>query len=240
VEAEPAEHPGTGALASWVPKKAESQLASAGVVLYDAAECVTVALGAALRANAAELLGLDEAQRLLDAAAARHPALVREVVPKRIDVAGVAQVMRALVAEEIPLGDLRDVLEAIVRAPQGADRIEAVRAGLARVITHRFAPGRRLEAIVLDPEAEEAVRGAIRAGASGPELALEPDFAEAIVAGLRREREAHPRAVLLVPGTLRRHVRRFIEGELPRLPVLSYTELLPDVEVERVGLVRLP
>jgi type III secretion protein V len=202
---------------------------------------VTAALGASLRAYAAELVGLDETQRLLDAAAARHPALARAAL-QRADVARLAAVLRALVAEDVPLGDLRDVLEAIVRAPQAGDLVESVRENLSRVITHRFAPGKRLEAIALDAEAEEAVRGALRGGPQGLSLALEPDFAEAILAGLRREREAHPRAPLLVPAELRRHLRRLVEPErdLARVPVLAYHELSAEVEVERVGIVRLP
>src|SRR5581483_1935557 len=115
IDAEPAEHPATGALASWVPSSAGARLRAAGIGLLDGSGCVAASLEASLRASAAELLGLDETQRLLAETARTHPALVREVVPRRIDVAGLADVLRRLVAEALPVGDLRDVLETIAR-----------------------------------------------------------------------------------------------------------------------------
>jgi type III secretion protein V len=87
----------------------------------------------------------------------------------------------------------------------------------------------------LDSSAEEAVRGALRPDG----LALEPDFADAILASLRQEREQHPDAILLVAPDLRRAVRILVEAEHPRLPVVSYAELLPSTELDRVGTVRV-
>jgi type III secretory pathway component EscV len=250
IDAEPAEHPSTGALASWVPSSAGSKLRAAGVGLLDGAGVVAASLEASLRAQAAELLGLDETQRLLDEAGRRHPALVREVVPRRIDVAALAEVLRRLVAEELPVGDLRDVLEAIARQkdPERDPALltERVRAAMKRQITHRHARDRRLEALVLDTEAEEAVRGALRPGPgeTGPQLALEPDLAEALLVAVRRELESlgadgRDGAVLLTSAELRRHLRRLVEREHPRLPVLAYHELDAEVQVERVGTVGL-
>jgi type III secretion protein V len=241
VDAEPAEHPATLALASWVPTSTAEKLTAAGIELLDAVDCVAAALESALRAAAPELLGLDETQRLLDGLQQRYPALVRDVIPRRIDVAGLAEVLRRLVAEGLPVRDLRDVLEALARQKDGEkDPVivtERVRAALARQITHRHARDRRVEALVLDIEAEEAVRGALRG--PGAELALEPDFTEALLTAVRHELETHPDAVLLTSGELRRHLRRLVATEHPRLPVLAYHELLPEIEVERVGTVRL-
>ena len=240
LEGEPAEHPGTGALAAWVPLSSAEKLKVSGVVLLDAVDCIAAALDAALRTASSDLLGLDETERLLEALSKRYPALVRDVVPRRIDAAGLAYVLRRLVAEGVPIRDLRDVLEALARQKDGekdpAVLAERVRAALTRQITHRHAHGRRLEALVLDAETEAAVRGAVRADG---QLALEPDFAESILAALKRELATQGGAVLLTTGDLRRHLRRLVSPEHPRLPVLAYHELEPDVEVERVGTIRL-
>jgi type III secretion protein V len=239
--AEPAEHPATGALASWVPLSAAEQLKRSGLTLLDGADCISAALEAALRSSSPELLGVDETQRLLDGLAAKYPALVREVIPRRIDPGGLAELLRRLLAEELPIRDLRDVLEAVARQKDGEkDPIlltERVRAALARQITHRHARDGHVEALVLDAQAEEAVRGAIRPDG---QLALEADFAEALLAAVRRELETQRGAVLLTSGDLRRHVRRLVAAEHPRLPVLAFHELLPDVEVDRVGTLSLP
>jgi type III secretory pathway component EscV len=107
------------------------------------------------------------------------------------------------------------------------------------LITHRFSANRRVAALLLDLEAEEAVRGALRPAGDGVALALEPDLADALLASVDREIEAHKAPVILTAPELRRHVRRIIEGEHPRLPVLAYPELAADVEVEQVGTIRI-
>jgi flagellar biosynthesis component FlhA len=243
IEALPAEHPATGALASWVPLSSAPQLRAAGIALLDGPACIATRLEAALRSFAPELLGLEETQRLLDGVTRDYPTLVRDVVPRRIDTATLAELLRRLVAEGLPILDLRDVLEAIARQKEverdPALLTERVRAALTRQITHRHARDRRVDALLLDAEAEEAVRGAIRQTEKGAQLALEPDLADALLASVQRAADAQKRAVIVTSAELRRHVRRLVEGDHPRLAVLAYHELSPDVQVERVGTISL-
>ena len=182
--------------------------------------------------------------------AREHPALVRALVPARADLALIADVLRRLVAEGVGVRDLPSVLEALARAlADTRDAVvltERVRVGLKRHITHHFAqvaaaPGgaRRVDALMLDAEAEEAVRGALRASGDSVVMALEPDLADAILASVDRELDAHKSGIILTSAELRRHVRRLVEGDYPRLPVLAYQELLSDVEVEQVGTIRI-
>jgi type III secretion protein V len=145
--------------------------------------------------------------------------------------------------------DLSAVLEALARAPadtrDAALLTERVRVALKRTITHRFAAtaaGLHVDALVLDAEAEEAVRGALRPSSTpgeGTVLALEPDLQDALLASLTAEVLGRRSPVILTSTELRRHVRRLVEGEHPRLPVLAYQELDPDVEVEQVGTIRI-
>jgi flagellar biosynthesis protein FlhA len=247
VDGQPIDHPATGALASWVPSSAVARLGASGLGLLDGPGAVAARLDSALRAAAPELLGLDEAQRLLDGVAAERPALVRALVPGRLDLGLVADVLRRLVAEGVSIRDLSAVLEALARSVEGpggptrdaAALTERVRAQLKRVITHKFSSNRRVAALLLDLEAEEAVRGALRSSGEGVVLALEPELADALLASVDKEMEAHKAPVILTSPELRRHVRRLVEGEHPRLPVLAYPELAADVEVDQVGTIRI-
>ena len=248
VEGQATDHPATGAPAAWVPASSVARLPATGLVMLDGPSAIAARLDSALRAAAPELVGLDETQRLLDTAAREHPALVRALVPARADLTLVADVLRRLVAEGVGLRDLPTVLEALARAAgdsrDPAAVTERVRAQLQRLITHRFtvaaaAGGRHLSALMLDPDAEEAVRGALRPAGDGVVLALEPDLADALLASVEREAQAHKSPVILTSPELRRHVRRLVEGEHPRLPVLAYQELASDVEVEQVGTIRI-
>jgi len=211
--------------------------------MLDGPAAIAARFDAALRAAAPELVGLDETQRLLDSVAREHPALVRALVPARAELTLVADVLRRLVAEGVGLRDLPTVLEALARATaesrDPAVVTERVRAQLGRVITHKFAGGRHVAALLLDADAEEAVRGALRPAGDGVVLALEPDLADALLASVDREAGAHKSPVILTSPELRRHVRRLVEGEHPRLPVLAYQELGSDVEVEQVGTISI-
>ena len=245
VEGEATDEPLTGSLASFVPLEAAPIVQRAGLAVRDAEEIVALRLEAVLRGAAPELIGLEETQRLLDRLRETDAALVREVVPPRISLAALTQVLRRLVGEAVSIGDLRAILEQL--AQQGGGRLddddplvlERVRLGLRRQLTARYARDRRVEALILDGDAEEAVRGAVRPTAGGSLLQLEPDLADALLDSVRSELISQPRAVLLAPRELRRHVRRLIEGEFPRLPVLAFDELGADVLIERVGTLRV-
>ncbi len=195
------------------------------------------AIEVTLRRHAHELVGIDETQRLVDQLAPRCPALVRAAVPAKIDLVLLSQVLRYLLAEGVPIGDLREILEAIA-AMREVERdpivlTERVRGELKRHITHRLAKDRRVEALLLDPLVEEAVRDAVRP--SG-ELALEPALADDILAAVQREVAARSAALVIITSAeLRRHVRRLIEEDYPDLAVVTYHELESDVQIDPVG-----
>ncbi len=205
-----------------------------------------------MRRRGHELLGIQETQALLAALEPSHPALVREVVPKTVSPAQLADVLRRLAAEGISLRQLPEILGAIADAPTAArdpaTLAERARAALRGAITfaHAGAAG-RLAAIALDPLVEETLRDAIRPGDAGGHLALEPQASRDIVAGVGRALAvavaASPRAasgrargaVIVTAGDLRRHVRRLIEVAHPDLAVLSYAELAPETEIDTVA-----
>jgi type III secretion protein V len=64
---------------------------------------------------------------------------------------------------------------------------------------------------------------------------MEPDLSRDIIDSVREKLEGHPADVILTTMEIRRHVRRLVEAELPGLPVLAYSELLPEVRVEAVA-----
>ncbi len=244
VDGEATDDPLTGWLASLVPIESAALLKDAGLVVRGTEELVALRLESVLRAAAGELLGIEETQRLLDHLRQSDAALVREVVPGRISLAALTGVLRRLVSELVSIADLRAILEQLARESSTDEEdaalvVERVRLGLRRQLTARYAHDRRVEALILDGDAEEAVRGAVRPTSSGAVLQLEPDLADALLDSVRNELSAQPRAILLAPRELRRHVRRLLEGEFPRLPVLAFDELQPEILIERVGTLRV-
>jgi type III secretion protein V len=224
-----------------IAREDEANVAAAGYQLVDSATEIVLHLGQVLRGAAAEFVGIEETQRLLDTLATSHPTLVHEVVPRIVSLQTLADVLRRLVAEGIPIRNLRAILESIAEWGQvdkdALQLAEHARVALRRFISHRFGGTEgRVLAYLLDPSLEEAVRDSIQQTPQGGYLALEPALSREIMEAVRRVyagRDPDSAAPVILTGMdLRRYVRRLIEAELPQLHVLSYSELLPEVRID--------
>jgi type III secretion protein V len=203
-------------------------------------EVIVAHLLQVLRRYGHEFIGIQETQSLLDQLERTHPALVREVVPKLVSFALLAEILRRLAAEGISLRSLREILGALAEAtPADSDPVtltERARAALRRQITFAHAAGSGvLQAYFLDPMIEDTVREAIQRTASGSTLALEPELASDIVKAVGRAVADNSAPVIVTTADIRCHVRRLIESEHPEVAVLSYQEIEPDVKLQPLG-----
>ena len=193
----------------------------------------------AARLHPESLLGLQETQRELDRLSREAPALVRAVVPERLSLPRLASLLRCLLSERVSVRALREILEAATLDPlPEAERalVEVIRARLARPLSHSLCTDGVLRAHALDPMIEEAIRDGL--GPDG-EPALDPELARDVLEAVRRGvSEAGAGSVLLTQPDVRAALRRLVAPELPDLPVLSYRELDPQIQVERLGLIR--
>jgi type III secretion protein V len=216
-------------------------------------------LAAVLARNAERFVGVQEVTNLLEAAAAQYPALVKEVT-RQLPTQKIAEVLRHLLREDVPVRNLRDVLEALAewsgREKEAAGLAEFVRVHLKSYMTNRFADAElRLRALVLDGAAEDLIRRALKETPAGVMLMLPPEkiaelrgslraeldrLQKAVPASASREQEvAAERAPTLITSIdVRRHVRSMLAAVCPTLAVISYQELLPDVQLQPLGAVR--
>jgi type III secretion protein V len=212
------------------------------------AERVAGAIDALARRHAAELLGVQETQQLLDGLERSAPALVHSAVPKPISLRVLCDVLRCLLDERIAIRALGPILEALsteapgTAVPDPAQLAERVRARLSRQISAAHAHDGVLAAHALDPLIEDALRDALPSRGAGQVAipALPPDQARDIVEAVRRTlTEGRTRAVLLTQADVRRHLRALLRSELPEVTVLSYAELVPELRVERRPAIRI-
>src|SRR5262245_45730134 len=88
--------------------------------------------------HAHELFGHEEAEQLLKTLAKTSPKLVDELVPKMLPLATVMRVMQDLLAERVPIRNVRAIVEALAEAgPRTQDTqtlIAQVRIALGRQI----------------------------------------------------------------------------------------------------------
>jgi type III secretion protein V len=193
-----------------------------------------------LRSRAADFLGLAEVQRLLDELEQFAPATVRNVVPKPVSLVLLTDVVRRLVEEGISVRDLRGILEILstiaVTEKDPLNLAEFVRAQMRRPITYRLTGGLgQLDVVLLDPLIEDTVRRAITRTAAGAFLALPPQSARDVLAAVRHAleplRHRDPLVILTQPD-IRRFVRKLLEPEMPKVCVVSFAELLPEVALK--------
>jgi type III secretion protein V len=226
--------PHTGRPATRIPA-ADAARATALAPVRGALDRVLADAGAALARSAHLLLGIQEVQALLDGLDPGSPALVREAT-RHLPPALLAEVLRRLVEEGVSIRPLRTILESLLEAG-GAARgaavlAETARRALRRQIGQRCAGDGPLVALLLDPAAENVVREAL----CGDTLALDPELAMRLLDALEREVSRHAAPpVVLASADVRRALRSLVAPRFPRVAVLAYDDLPPELPVRPLG-----
>jgi len=218
-----------------------NDLLQAGLPVLEPEQVLLDHVTTVLTRHAEAFVGVQEVKDILTAVEKRHPELVREVVPRLLSVHKLADVIKRLVDEGVPVKDFRLILETLAGSqPDGKDPValtEIVRMGLRRVISHRFALEGRLRCFVLDQALEELISSGIRKDGNDSFIALDPATLDAIAATVRETYRRHelgwPEAVLVTDVSVRRYVRTILRHHLPDVAVVSYQELDPSVRLEQ-------
>jgi len=233
----------SGRAAAWIPRERAAAAHAAGCATLEPPEVLGEHLRVVLVRHAAQLLGHQEVQDLLDRLEETAPALVRAVTPKPLPLERLVALLKILVEERISIRDLRRVLESAVQ--HGAEKdpyllAERVRADLKRTITTALTGGEpRIRVLLVAPEVEDVLRDAIRDLGDGPRMVIDPDTADAVVRSAREAAAAWPPddgpPVVLTQPEIRRHLWRLLDLDLPDVRVVSYRELDPAVRIEPAG-----
>jgi len=231
----------------WVGNEFVPTLKAASIPYMDMHQVLTWHLAFVLKKYSSDFIGIQETRFLLTAMEDRFPDLVKETL-RVMPVQKVAEIMQRLVSEDISVRNLRTILEALIEWGQKEkDTVlltEYVRVSLKRHISYKYSSGQNiLPAYLLAPSVEESIRGAIRQTSAGSYLAMEPAASKSLVENLTRAvgdlSLATQKPVLLTSMDIRRYVRKMIEQDLYDLPVLSYQELIQDINIQPLSRVEL-
>jgi flagellar biosynthesis protein FlhA len=226
--------PAFGLPAVWIEPAVRDQAQAYGYTVVDPSTVVATHLNHLILLHAAELLGRQETQALLDHLAKEMPRTVEDVVPKALTLGAVQRVLRNLLEEGVPLRDLRTILETLAdHAPRSPDPellTAQVRTALGRSIVQELYPaGTEMQVMSLDPQLERLLLQAVAGG--GDSVGIEPGLADTLVreavAAAQRQEELGLPTVLLVPGSLRTLLSRFLRRRIAQLKVLAHAEV-PD------------
>lgn len=231
----PSRDPAFGLEAVWIEPGLREHAQTLDYTVVDAATVIATHLSHILQLHAHELLGHQEVQQLLDRLSAEAPKLVEDLVPKRLPLGVVVKVLQNLLAERVPIRNVRGIVESLAehasQSQESGALTAAARVALGRQIVQEISGlGTEVPVITLAPELEQILLQSLQgSGPAGP--SVEPGLAERLQqkiadAAQRQEMAGEP-AVLLVAPQLRPWLARFTRHAAPGLHVLAYNEV-PD------------
>jgi len=162
---------------------------------------------------------------------------------EHIPVDQLTAILRGLAADQVSLRNLRRILELLLECElfvhpgaSVAERISYVKSGLADAIAYKYTRGgSALVVYLLDVAAEQAIAEGNDLG----NLGLAPAIVRAIRAELRNLPSNAVWPILLVGDAVCASLQKMIADELPRMRVLSYSQLPPDLNVQPVARIEL-
>ncbi|MDP3744082.1 MAG: flagellar biosynthesis protein FlhA [Methylotenera sp.] len=232
--------PAFGLPAVWVDTSMRDEAQSMGYTVVDAGTVVATHLNHIISMHAAELLGRQEVQLLLDHVSKESPKLIEDLVPKLLSLSVIQKVLQNLLAEGVHIRDMRTIVETLSEyASQTQDTSELtalVRVQLGRAIVQQLFPtGNEVTVMTLDNNLERLLMQAMQSSTTGS--AIEPGMAETLSrqaeTAAKQQEQMGFTPVLLVAAPLRAALSKFLRRAVPHLRVLSHEEL-PDSKTIRV------
>ena len=226
----PTKDPAFGLPAVWIDAGLRDQAQAMGYTVVDAGTVVATHMSHLIQTHAAELLGRQELQQLLDHLGKLAPKLTEDLIPNLLPLTTVQKVLQNLLDEGMHIRDMRTILETLAEhAPRTQDPnmlTALVRIALGPAIVQQFYPSSpEMQVIGMDKELEYVLGQALQAGGS----AIEPGLANTLLNEARAATEAQERqglpTVLLVPGGIRDLLARFLKRAIPQLKVISQEEV---------------
>ncbi len=243
IEGIPTQEPCFGLKALWVTEQEKDRAKVEGFTVVDVPSVIATHLTETIRSHAAELIGRQEVQHLLDRFAKDNPKVVEELVPNLLPLGGVVKVLGNLLRERVAIRDLRTILETLADvSPLSKDTdllTEHCRQALSRTITKQYEdPDGKLYVISVNPRLDRMMSEAIQKDEQGGSLTLDPILAQKIIMQIRRASESvamkghHP--VLMCSPMLRLHLRKMAERFIPNLVVLSSGEIATQAQLQSI------
>jgi type III secretion protein V len=239
------QNPATGKPATWITPAQRELAVGAGLETWDTPEVLLMHLTHFLRQHAAEFIGPQEVQWMVDKVREMYPTLVEELTPKPVSLQKLTQVLQKLVAEKVSIRDLKTIFEALSAGGESdgetAKLAERVRYALRRKICYHLSAGKPLLHVYhLSPDIEDAFRDSIRKSAGGQYLAMDQETIRSVnQTAYRLFGNLPPTAqtpVILTGEDIRPFVRQILSYEFPDLAVLSYDQLTSDINIVPLGM----
>ncbi len=234
--------------ALWIEPGVKAAAEMEGFTVVEPSAVLTTHLSEIVRAHADELLSRQDVKDLCEIVREFAPSLIEDLVPDRVPVNALHNVLRLLLHERIPVKDIVTILETMANhnaATASADAlVEKVREALRRTISSLYVePDGNMHVVSLHPDVEQVLYRATRDSDQAGAVVLDPMFAQSFLERLERVLQAAYRRgtppSLLVPTPIRMFVKRLVEPTFPSLAVVGYTEITSQTQIRSAGTVAM-
>ncbi|MBD8014923.1 MULTISPECIES: flagellar biosynthesis protein FlhA [Planococcus] len=240
--------PAFGMPALWVNEDMKEEAEMAGYAIVDPPSVVSTHLTEVIKRHAHELIGRQEVKSLIENVRETAPAVVEELVPQLMTIGEVQKVLMKLLKEKVSIRNLLVILETLADyASQTKDTdllTEYVRQSLSRQITLQYATQKEpLQVITAGASLEKKFADSVHRTEQGNYLSIDPESSQTIFQKITEQaaqlQQTGVQPILLTSPAIRIYMRQFVERFAPDLPVLSYNELEPEIEIQSVGVVNI-
>ncbi|HEY4391108.1 MAG TPA: flagellar biosynthesis protein FlhA [Paenibacillus sp.] len=240
--------PAFGLPAIWINETTKDRAELAGYTVVDPPSVVATHLTELIKSHAHELLGRQETKTLIDNLKENYAVLVDELIPSVLSIGDVQKVLAKLLREKISVRDLVTIFETLAdygTYTKDPDILtEYVRQALSRQITQQYSQqGETMRVITVGPSLEKKIAESVQQSEQGSYLAMDPASSQTLFQKLteqvNRLIQSGQQPIVLTSPTIRMYLRQIIERSMQDIPVLSYSELEPNVEIQSVGVVNL-
>ena len=234
--------PAFGLDATWIDAGGRDHAQAQGYTVVDPATVMATHLSQLIKDNADELLGHEEVQQLMDSLERQAPKLVEELTPKLLPLSVVVRVMQNLLAEKVPLRNLRAIAESLVEHAVHSKDPEpltaAVRSTLGRLIVQEITGlSDDLPVITLDADLERMLQETTRNGSQVLEPNLTERLHQSIAEKVHAQQVGGEPSVLLVSGEVRGLLSRLTRRTITGLHVLAFHEVPDNKQIRLVATV---
>lgn len=232
----------------WLADEATSALTEAGIRYRTLDQVLERCLERTLTRYAGEFVGIQEARALLYKMETHYAELVTEAV-RVVSLQKIADILRRLVSEGVPVRAMRTILEAIVAwGPQessSARLSDRIRIAMARQISHHHARSDRvLPAWIATRPLEEALRTAQRNSENQPVRSGMPaPLSRALNGWFQQQLEvldSDLQPVVVAASDVRAALQQWLKQHDIDLPVMAWQEIAPEFSLQAIAQIRLP
>ncbi len=212
--------------------------------IIDIREFIIEFIKTQINKNIRDMFGIQETSEIVEEISSRYPALIKETVPRSINLNLLSEVLKNLLAEGVSIRNIKGILETLQKYVPFEKNpnilTEFVRVSLSRQICQTLSRNRAISVTVVSPEINKIILDSLADVQGESVLAINPQDAKRIIDRIKEAKlNSKGQMNLLTDFEQRRFLRKIIEYEMPFVHVLSFKEICPEIKVDINGTINL-